>query len=208
MDRGQVPAADTLRDDTLRDDRGSALLVVIVTAGLALMTVVAVLGRLAIEARAVEDSLAQTRAYWAAMGATTYVFSRTMRQGGSDNNSADNPRYAAQAKNYLDEIRDLRTWRYPDAGADYAFRFDMHADPSPDSNWAVRLRFHKFQATAGAPAALRTMATTHEVVLDYCPVSTATSPCTAAGFPGKGLPAQQRVVFLHRPVEGGGDPDD
>ena len=58
-------------------DRGSAVLAVMMFAGLAALSLADLAGEIILGYRASEDSLTQGRADWAAMGQAAYVLSRT-----------------------------------------------------------------------------------------------------------------------------------
>ena len=94
----------------------------IVLASLALLTLA---GRIVVEYRAVEDSVAQTRAYWAAMGFNNYVLSRTLVSGACDKGctglQAD---LSGQSSSYLKEISDLQAWFYMDNGSNYVIQLN------------------------------------------------------------------------------------
>lgn len=118
-------------------DRGSATIAVMLFGALAVLAALSVAGQFVTEYRAVEDSLAQTRAYWAAMGQAAYVLSRTMQSGpcaggcGNGNNNkqgnfAVNPdAYQSTAQSYLNEISGKnglsQSWMYPDVASAYQF---------------------------------------------------------------------------------------
>ena len=104
------------------DDRGSALLGVMLFSGLAALVVAVLLGRVVTEYRAVEDSLAQARAYWAAMGFNNYVLSRTLVGGactGKAGCTAMTADDSPQANSYLQEIADMQDWYYVDVSTSY-----------------------------------------------------------------------------------------
>ena len=88
-------------------ERGAALLVAMGFGALTTMVILALVGRVVTEQRAVARSLAETRAYWAAIGIDTYVLSRTMQMGdcGSNCGTAVLP----TQQGYAAEIADLQT---------------------------------------------------------------------------------------------------
>ncbi len=101
-------------------ERGSALLGVMLFAGLAALTMSVLVGRVVVEYHAVEDSVAQTRAYWAAMGFNNYVLSRTAISGACKPGCTTGPTdYSPLQKTYLTEIADMQKWYYLDVGTSY-----------------------------------------------------------------------------------------
>ena len=102
------------------NERGGALLAVMLFAGLAAMVMAVLIGRVVVEYRAVEDSVAQTRAYWAAMGFNNYALSRTALFGSCKPscNSA-NKDYSPIQSSYVNEIADMQSWYYLDVGPSY-----------------------------------------------------------------------------------------
>lgn len=102
-------------------ERGGILVGMMMFVMLAALVMLGLAGRIVVEYRAVEDSVAQTRAYWAAMGFSNYVLSRTLiggacPKGGCTGSQTD---LSAQAGAYLQEIADLQDWYYLDNGPNY-----------------------------------------------------------------------------------------
>lgn len=121
-------------------DRGSvAVMAVGVYGGLALLIALSFMNWFVVERRAIEDSLAEMRAYWASAGHAAYVLSRTMQEGNCAGAGCteNDPPYAQTAQKYLNEIDggkggiNLETWRYPDVSGSYQFAVSsvVCADP-------------------------------------------------------------------------------
>lgn len=89
-------------------EHGAALLLAMGFGALTMMVVLALVGRVVTEQRAVAKCLAETRAYWAAIGIDTYVLSRTMQMGACGSNCGSNILPTQQG--YAAEIADLQTW--------------------------------------------------------------------------------------------------
>jgi hypothetical protein len=107
-------------------ERGGILIgmmMFIVLASLAMLTLA---GRIVVEYRAVEDSVAQTRAYWAAMGFNNYVLSRTLVGGACGKNGCTgaDADLSGQSSSYLQEISDLQAWFYMDIGSNYVIQLN------------------------------------------------------------------------------------
>ena len=106
--------------------RGGALIVVmmvglVVTIGLAGFITSSVL----VEARAVEGSLARSRAYWAEMGNFNYALSRISKSKFCSsclvpNFNVKDTVMAVNLQAYFNELTNLKTWTYPDESAGYA----------------------------------------------------------------------------------------
>ena len=99
--------------------RGSAMITVTVIGLFVMLLAASLVNHYAVsEARAVVESLAKLRAYWATMGHINYVLSRTYREGlcGGAGCANDADR-AVTLNNFLDEIdntgADQRNWVYP-----------------------------------------------------------------------------------------------
>ncbi|MCH8858716.1 MAG: hypothetical protein IID54_03955 [Proteobacteria bacterium] len=89
-----------------------------------------------LEQTAVENELAEVRAYWAVRGHHNYALSRIRHSELCGKDSGCNPgdkfddnKRAITLQAYLDEIADLRIWTYPDENANYRIGFDMEAEP-------------------------------------------------------------------------------
>src|SRR3954465_6075636 len=118
----------------LGNQRGGALMVVmmvgmVIAVGFAGFITSSVL----VEARAVEGSLARSRAYWAQMGNFNYMLSRTSysrlcngsRHGGTNKDTDMSPVMQA----YFNELSNLKTWTYPDESASYTITVTDTAAP-------------------------------------------------------------------------------
>ena len=141
-------------------ERGSAS--VLAVTGVGMLAVMAMLGlgvRVMAERRSVEDSLAELRAYWGAMGQATYVLSR-MRA----DNKVDDVKGAAEK--YLQEIADgaknkqrTATWYYPEVASAYAIVSDPDAkagNGTQQGTGTLTFAFSTF-TTPAPPEALRTV---------------------------------------------------
>ena len=105
--------------------RGGALIVVmmvglVITIGLAGFITSGVL----VEARAVEGSLARSRAYWAEMGNFNYALSRISKSKFCSsclvpNFNVRDTVMAVNLQAYFNELTNLKTWTYPDESASY-----------------------------------------------------------------------------------------
>jgi hypothetical protein len=109
----------------LRNQRGGALIVVmmvgmVIAIGFAGFITSAVL----VEARAVEGSLARSRAYWAQMGNFNYALSRVSKSklcnscllASSNNKDTD---LALVLQRYFNELNSYKSWTYPDETGGY-----------------------------------------------------------------------------------------
>jgi hypothetical protein len=92
-----------------------------------------------LEAVAVENSLAETRAYWASMGHFRYAMSRTRHAALCPNqlgcllsNKFHDTEYVPVLQSYLDEISTLRTFTYPDENSGYFIKINVVAAPDDD----------------------------------------------------------------------------
>src|SRR3954464_10083236 len=110
--------------NALKSQKGNALIVVmmvgtIIAIGFAGIVTSSVL----VEARAVEGSLARSRAYWAQMGNFNYMLSRTSYSrlcNGSCNPSTNKDTDMSPVMQaYFNELSNLKTWTYPDESASY-----------------------------------------------------------------------------------------
>ena len=105
--------------------RGGALIAVmmaglVITIGLAGFITSGVL----VEARAVEGSLARSRAYWAEMGNFNYALSRISKSKFCSscvvpNFSVKDIVLAVNLQAYFNELTNLKTWTYPDESSSY-----------------------------------------------------------------------------------------
>jgi len=108
----------------LRNQRGGALIVVmmvgmVIAIGFAGFITSSVL----VEARAVEGSLARSRAYWAQMGNFNYALSRVSKSKLCNScllsfNNKDTD-FAPVLQKYFNELNSYKTWSYPDESASY-----------------------------------------------------------------------------------------
>ena len=116
------------------NQRGGALIVVmmvgmVIAIGFAGFITSSVL----VEARAVEGSLARSRAYWAEMGNFNYMLSRTSYSRlcnglciPSTNKDTD---MSPVMQAYFNELSNLKTWTYPDESASYTITITNTAAP-------------------------------------------------------------------------------
>lgn len=185
-------------------DRGSAIIAVVAFGMLALLAIGNIVGGIVVEHRAVEDSLAQTRLYWAAMGHATYLVSRTGGSGPCIGSCADPQVMAAASRITLAEISGLQVWQYPELGNPYRFRVHptVTADPRSykDTKGKVMFEAH-FHAADSAAAkelqALRTVSATRPVELRYCVADDiGQQECTGDDKDAK----TSWIVSVHRPA--------
>jgi hypothetical protein len=112
--------------DALKSQRGNALIVVmmvgtIVAIGFAGIVTSSVL----VEQRAVEGSLARSRAYWAEMGNFNYALSRISKSKFCSsclfpNTNVKDTVLATNLQAYFNELSALQTWTYPDESSRYS----------------------------------------------------------------------------------------
>jgi len=102
-------------------EQGGVLIGMMMFGVLAAFVVLALCGRVVGEYRAVEDSLAATRAYWAAVGLGNYVLSRTKIAGvcGPKGCPALQTDYSPPENTFAGEINDMQHWYYMDIGVNY-----------------------------------------------------------------------------------------
>ncbi len=153
-----------------------------------------------IEYQQVEDSLAQVRTYWAAMGQANYVFSRTVQSGaGSDQG------YAAMATGYLAELSapastgsGALTWQYPDVSPSYRFvstpSVAVAASGKPGE---MVITFNSAPAAGVMVAALGSLASSPALGIGYCVVAKVSAPC--GPMPDSPNTYYQQVTYVHRP---------
>src|ERR1700753_4100975 len=105
--------------------RGGALIVVMVV-GLVITIGLAgfITSSLLVEARAVEGSLARSRAYWAEMGNFNYALSRISKSKFCSsclfpNNNVKDIKLAVNLQASFNELSTQKTWTYPDESASY-----------------------------------------------------------------------------------------
>ena len=109
----------------LGNQRGGALIVVmmvglVITIGFAGFITSGVL----VEARAVEGSLARSRAYWAEMGNFNYALSRISKSKFCSscllpNFNIKDTVIATNLQAYFNELTNVKTWTYPDESSSY-----------------------------------------------------------------------------------------
>ena len=158
------------------------------------------------------DSLAQTRAYWAAMGVNTYALSRTMQSGGCSTNCGA-PTLATVQQGYINEIKDMQLWQYPEVSGAYAIKLTPTAsqDATSGQEMLIRTTFASppptppgAPGTAGPPLkpvvpdALAQLAQLRPVEFRYCMVASASSPCNSGM--SKTPPTYQFITSVHRPA--------
>jgi hypothetical protein len=107
------------------NQRGSALIVVmmvglVITIGIAGFITSGVM----VEARAVEGSLARSRAYWAEMGNFNYALSRISKSKFCSscllpNFNIKDTVMAVNLQAYFNELSNVKTWTYPDESSSY-----------------------------------------------------------------------------------------
>jgi hypothetical protein len=170
------------RGGTPANDRGSALIAVTMIGLVAVLAVSSLAGRVVTEHRAVEDSLAQLRLYWAGMGHANYLLSRTMQVGpcgGAKTCSYGAGDFLRRGTWMLDEVTGLRNWRYPETGAAYAFTLApvLSENPAAKGRWRVGIAFGR---PAGAVEALRVAARTPSLELAYLLLDQDGSSCIAS----------------------------
>ena len=130
--------------DALKSQKGNALIVVmmmgmVMTIGFAGFITSSVL----VEARAVEGSLARSRAYWAEMGNFNYALSRISKSKFCSscllpNNNIKDVTLAVNLQAYFNELSNLKTWTYPDESASYTI---TTTDTAAADNTAGRQNF-------------------------------------------------------------------
>jgi hypothetical protein len=111
--------------NALKSQKGNALIVVmmvgtIIAIGFAGIVTSSVL----VEQRAVEGSLARSRAYWAEMGNFNYALSRISKSKFCSscvvpNTNIKDTVMATNLQAYFNELGNLKTWSYPDESASY-----------------------------------------------------------------------------------------
>src|ERR1700760_2676400 len=124
--------------------RGGALIVVmmvglVITIGFAGFITSGVL----VEQRAVEGSLARSRAYWAEMGNFNYALSRISKSKFCSscllpNFSVKDVTMAANLQAYFNELSNVKTWTYPDESSNYTI---TTTDIAAADNTAGRQQF-------------------------------------------------------------------
>ena len=114
---------------------------------------------LVLEQVAVENRLAETRAYWGVMGHFRYALSRTKHSGlcasyflsvCTSSNMKDDEKVPV-LQNYLNEISALRTWTYPEENAGYSIKINLTAmeDDASHHNRSGHLVIRSSYPTSG-----------------------------------------------------------
>lgn len=124
----------------LQGQRGSILVPVMLVGLICTLMMSALINRsVYLEQAAVENRLAETRAYWAAMGHFRYALSRARHAGLCADNNGCNPGDKSKdtdkipvLQSYLDEIAALRTFTYPDENAAYSIKIGLTAAVDDD----------------------------------------------------------------------------
>jgi len=206
-------------------DRGSVPILAVAGFGLvAVLVVLSLTGPLVAESRAVEDSLAQVRGYWAAMGLNNYALSRIMQSGGCSGNCGQ-PSLAGVVQGYLNEIATgstgVETWMYPDLGPNYAFAVKPTATLDTSTANAGEILIQTIFGPCGAPPpkggtppcpsppqpgpnppanksidALRMLSVMRPVSFRFCEVASGSIVCGSG--PSKNLPGAQLITSIHR----------
>lgn len=191
-------------------ERGSATIAVSMFGALAVVIASSIAVRFVHEFRAIDDSLAEVRSYWAAFGHDNYALSRTAF-GGSCPGKFSCPnatKRSANAQAYLDEIIALRTWTYPDVGPSYQITLTPTAapDPTPIGDPARSLIITTIFCAAptdcaNPPEALRILRKKQlrPIELRYCvDIPAADAPCKTydSMIPETGW---HHVTSIHRP---------
>ncbi len=194
------------------DEAGAILLAVLLFGALASLVMLALIGRTTQEARAVADSLVQARAYWAAIGVDTYALSRTLQSGGCGGNCGG--ALVGVQQGYINEIKDMQLWQYPEVSGAYAIRLAPIASQDSGSGQEMLIRTTFAAPPAAPPAApgpappappaavvpdaLAQLGRVRPVEFRYCMVSSPSSPCNS-GI-NKAPPTYQLVTSVHRPA--------
>ena len=104
------------------NQRGGALIVVMMVGLVAAIGMAGfITSSVLVEARAVEGSLARSRAYWAEMGNFNYTLSRISYSRLCNSCSLNNKdtALAVVMQAYFAELSNLQTWSYPDESSSY-----------------------------------------------------------------------------------------
>ncbi len=123
-----------------QSERGNVIAAVTVIGAASTLALSALMNNsVGIEARAIEQNLAETRAYWASMGHFRYAMARTRYSaacgqwwGCVESETATDAMKAATLNSYLGEISSLRTFTYPEEDSDYFLRLTFTAAPDED----------------------------------------------------------------------------
>ena len=125
---------------SLQSQRGSILVPVMLVGLTCTLMMSALINRsVYLEQAAVENRLAETRAYWATMGHFRYALSRARHAGLCADSGGCNPGDKSKdtdkipvLQSYLDEIAAFRTFTYPDENAAYSIKIDLTAAVDDD----------------------------------------------------------------------------
>jgi hypothetical protein len=121
----------------LQDQRGGAMIFVTMV-GLVISMAFAMFmtSTVLVEQRAVEASLAKSRAYWAEMGHMHYAMSRISKSkfcnsclGGSKMKDSE---FTPVLQAYLNELNAIKTWTYPDEASGYSITVNETAAVDED----------------------------------------------------------------------------
>ena len=183
-------------------ERGSATIAVTFFGALAVVIASSTAVRFVQEYRAIDDSLAEVRAYWAAIGHTNYALSRTTFSGSCKNTGCADGLRKSTAQAYLDEISALRTWTYPENGASYQITLlpTASSDPTPYGGHAGSLMIKTTFPSAGPVDGLRVVGkkSLRPIELRYCVALT--SPSADCGTTSSSEPGWHHVTSVHRPI--------
>jgi len=184
-------------------ERGSATIAVTLLGALAVVIASSIAVRFVNEFRAVDDSLAEVRAYWAAIGHDNYVLSRTAFSGSCNSGSCPDAQRSKLAQTYLDEVKALRTWSYPEVGPYYQFSVSPAAnkDPTPLGGKAGSLMI-KTTFAAGTLDALRIAGKKplRPIEFRYCVGITDANAACGSAPPITGELGWHHVTSVHRPI--------
>ena len=112
--------------DALKSQKGNALIVVMMVGTIIAIGFAGIVtSSLLVEQRAVEASLARSRAYWAEMGNFNYALSRISKSKFCSscllpNGNTKDTVLAVNLQAYFNELNNLKTWTYPDESASYS----------------------------------------------------------------------------------------
>ena len=194
---------------------------------LTMLLVLSITGRVVSEARAVNDSLTQVRAYWAAQGLSNYILSRAMGSGVCPASCAPSAP-TAPLQSYLAEISPAAIWLYPEVSPEYRIGTNptVTVDTATQPTWAYlnRVTFAPCPTSSGTPPpcnkpsnaagplsvvapsysyldALRSLTATRPVEIRYCFVSTKLAACTPGAKNLTAGAAWQSITSVHRPSQ-------
>ena len=196
----------------LSSQRGQAALTALMLGSLATFMAGALMQHgMVAEKEAVARSLAETRAYWAAMGHISYAMSRISKQGGCREdlylgNCGPDTSKAGTAQAYLDEISSLRNWTYPDVNSDYYINLSLTAAPAGQGG-QTKSGYVSISATfptsgqSPLPVLNGLSNRLRPVVLIYCTMGDADDPCNAPtnNYTGSQTSPYNRMYRLSRP---------